>query len=287
MRRQLTSAGGARLRGRPERRRRFRRRCAARPARRAWPRRRGDPALRTAIREDEQDAALDREAFLADHCSRGSVGRATTRRSPPLHAGGAVAAAEQLRGTAPDDPIQARRPLANVKPRLRMTTLYFLANSLDYLVAGTGNRSELSIGYFTKHGDGGCDLLPIGHLREERGARAGARAERAVRDRRADAERGIVAWSERRRRNGLHLRGAGALSRGRSAGRLPGARDENRAAHSRVRTQARSCRRCQTCRNRGDRRERRENILFSACFSACFAFSAVTHQRTCSRRPRP
>jgi NAD+ synthase len=45
-----------------------------------------------------------------------------------------------------------------------MTTLYFLANDLDYLVAGTGNRSELSIGYFTKHGDGGSDLLPIGHL---------------------------------------------------------------------------------------------------------------------------
>jgi NAD+ synthase len=69
-----------------------------------------------------------------------------------------------MSGTAPDDPIQARRPLANVKPRLRMTALYFLANRLDYLVAGTGNRSELSIGYFTKHGDGGCDLLPIGRL---------------------------------------------------------------------------------------------------------------------------
>jgi NAD+ synthase len=45
-----------------------------------------------------------------------------------------------------------------------MTMLYFLANRLGYLVAGTGNRSELSIGYFTKHGDGGCDLLPIGRL---------------------------------------------------------------------------------------------------------------------------
>jgi NAD+ synthase len=42
--------------------------------------------------------------------------------------------------------------------------LYFLANSLGYLVAGTGNRSELTIGYFTKHGDGGVDVLPIGHL---------------------------------------------------------------------------------------------------------------------------
>jgi NAD+ synthase len=65
---------------------------------------------------------------------------------------------------AADDPSRARRPLANVKPRLRMTMLYFLANHLDYLVAGTGNRSELSIGYFTKYGDGGCDVLPIGRL---------------------------------------------------------------------------------------------------------------------------
>ena len=70
----------------------------------------------------------------------------------------------QTRGAKPADPIRVRLPLANVKPRLRMTTLYFLANSLDYLVAGTGNRSELSIGYFTKHGDGGSDLLPLGQL---------------------------------------------------------------------------------------------------------------------------
>jgi NAD+ synthase len=57
-----------------------------------------------------------------------------------------------------------RVALGNVRPRLRMATLYFIANSLNYLVAGTGNRSELTIGYFTKHGDGGVDLLPIGHL---------------------------------------------------------------------------------------------------------------------------
>jgi NAD+ synthase len=45
-----------------------------------------------------------------------------------------------------------------------MTTLYFVANSLNYLVAGTGNRAELTIGYFTKYGDGGVDVLPIGDL---------------------------------------------------------------------------------------------------------------------------
>lgn len=60
--------------------------------------------------------------------------------------------------------LKARVPLANIKPRLRMTSLYYIANSLNYLVAGTGNRSELTIGYFTKYGDGGVDLLPLGNL---------------------------------------------------------------------------------------------------------------------------
>ena len=59
---------------------------------------------------------------------------------------------------------KSRVPVANLKPRLRMTSLYFVANSLNYLVAGTGNRSELTIGYFTKYGDGGVDILPIGRL---------------------------------------------------------------------------------------------------------------------------
>lgn len=53
---------------------------------------------------------------------------------------------------------------ANLKPRLRMVALYYLANTLNYLVVGTGNKSELMIGYFTKYGDGGCDILPLGDL---------------------------------------------------------------------------------------------------------------------------
>lgn len=60
--------------------------------------------------------------------------------------------------------IKQQLPEANSKPRLRMTTLYFIANSLNYLVAGTGNRSEIALGYYTKYGDGGVDLLPIGGL---------------------------------------------------------------------------------------------------------------------------
>ena len=53
---------------------------------------------------------------------------------------------------------------ANLKPRLRMSTLYYFANSLDYIVTGTGNKSELMVGYFTKYGDGGTDILPLGDL---------------------------------------------------------------------------------------------------------------------------
>ena len=67
-------------------------------------------------------------------------------------------------GTAADDDRSARMAQANLKPRLRMTTLYYVANRLNYLVAGTGNRTEIAIGYYTKYGDGGVDLLPLGEL---------------------------------------------------------------------------------------------------------------------------
>jgi len=53
---------------------------------------------------------------------------------------------------------------ANLKPRLRMSALYFFANTHNYLVVGTGNKSELGAGYFTKYGDSGVDLLPLGSL---------------------------------------------------------------------------------------------------------------------------
>jgi NAD+ synthase len=67
-------------------------------------------------------------------------------------------------GTAPEDEKAVRLAHANLKPRLRMTTLYYVANRLNYLVAGTGNRTEIAIGYYTKYGDGGVDLLPLGSL---------------------------------------------------------------------------------------------------------------------------
>lgn len=54
--------------------------------------------------------------------------------------------------------------MANIKPRLRMTTLYFFAQNCHFLVCGASNRDELELGYFTKHGDSGVDLLPMGDL---------------------------------------------------------------------------------------------------------------------------
>jgi len=53
---------------------------------------------------------------------------------------------------------------ANVKARLRMVTLYHFANQLGYIVVGSGNKSELYTGYFTKYGDGGVDIMPLGSL---------------------------------------------------------------------------------------------------------------------------
>jgi len=61
-------------------------------------------------------------------------------------------------------PSEHRLAAANIKPRLRMISLYYLAQSHNYLVLGSGNKAELLVGYFTKYGDGGVDLLPLGDL---------------------------------------------------------------------------------------------------------------------------
>lgn len=60
---------------------------------------------------------------------------------------------------------QGELALVNTRSRLRMATLYSFANSANHLVAGTGNKIEdFGIGFFTKYGDGGVDISPIGDL---------------------------------------------------------------------------------------------------------------------------
>lgn len=57
--------------------------------------------------------------------------------------------------------------VANINPRIRMTVLYALGQAKGYLVAGTGNLDEYTVGYFTKWGDGGFDFNPIADLNVE------------------------------------------------------------------------------------------------------------------------
>ena len=57
-----------------------------------------------------------------------------------------------------------RVTIGNIMARTRMITLYAYANNLGGLVVGTGDKSEIMIGYFTKYGDGAADIMPIGDL---------------------------------------------------------------------------------------------------------------------------
>ncbi len=69
-----------------------------------------------------------------------------------------------LRAIGVNIDVKSQSALINIKPRVRMTILYAYANELNYLVAGTSNKTELLLGYFTKYGDGASDFLPIGDL---------------------------------------------------------------------------------------------------------------------------
>ncbi|MDR2873651.1 MAG: NAD+ synthase [Methanobrevibacter sp.] len=62
------------------------------------------------------------------------------------------------------DDNNAKLSLANLNARVRMSILYYFANLKNGLVSGTGNRSELLIGYLTKFGDGACDFELIGDI---------------------------------------------------------------------------------------------------------------------------
>ena len=69
---------------------------------------------------------------------------------------------EALQTTLPE--LRDRVDVGNAKARIRMIVVHALARPRHRLVMGTGNKSELLLGYFTKYGDGGVDLLPIGDL---------------------------------------------------------------------------------------------------------------------------
>ncbi len=97
---------------------------------------------------DPEDARLGQ--VLVDHLDIASVTRDIT----------AIVSGVE---TAMAGPIEAH-VRGNAKARARMMVLYAEAQTRSHLVCGTGNKSELLVGYFTKHGDGGVDLEPIGDL---------------------------------------------------------------------------------------------------------------------------
>jgi len=70
---------------------------------------------------------------------------------------------DAVEAALPDTPFDARSR-GNAKSRARMILLYAHANATNRLVLGTGNKSELLTGYFTKYGDGAADLYPLGDL---------------------------------------------------------------------------------------------------------------------------
>ena len=69
-----------------------------------------------------------------------------------------------MRGILPLYHPEGLIPFGNVKARLRMAIAYHFANSLDMMVIGGTNKTEWLLGYFTKYGDGGVDLMPIADL---------------------------------------------------------------------------------------------------------------------------
>lgn len=113
--------------------------------------------------QDESDAQL-----IAAHFRIPTVlldlAPAYDRLTTDLSAAVAGLPAPSGRRSSDEIDLPTRAALANLKPRLRMSSLYYLANALNYLVVGAGNRCEWTVGYFTKHGDGAADVLPIGDL---------------------------------------------------------------------------------------------------------------------------
>lgn len=66
--------------------------------------------------------------------------------------------------TIPESSASRSHANGNLKARIRMSVLYYYANMMSGMVMGTGNKTEILLGYFTKYGDGGVDIEPIGDL---------------------------------------------------------------------------------------------------------------------------
>ena len=102
---------------------------------------------------EEFSSASDMWGYVWEKCG---VRHVTAHASSPVIA--TTSAVEKALGHK----LKNNLTYANIQARERMNVLYAFASELDYLVIGTGNKSEHKIGYFTKWGDGGVDFEPLG-----------------------------------------------------------------------------------------------------------------------------
>jgi NAD+ synthase len=112
-----------------------------------------------AMGENVLAAWLPCHSLEEDACMASLVAEAFGLRMVQVDLGPAY---DALLAAMPSEPSAMAR--ANIKPRLRMLTLYSLAQTNGYLVAGTSNKTEWLVGYFTKYGDGGADVEPLADL---------------------------------------------------------------------------------------------------------------------------
>ncbi len=104
------------------------------------------------VQHDEHEAQLAVDAIKPDECHTVNIGTAVL---------GLAAATQAL---DPLSPAQRDFVLGNTKARMRMVAQYTIANARQGLVIGTDHAAEAVMGFFTKFGDGACDLTPLAGL---------------------------------------------------------------------------------------------------------------------------
>lgn len=125
---------------------------------------RGQRAFFVAVRlpygqqQDEQDAALAVDFIAPDYCMQVGIQMAVDAQREALTASGLIIV----------DPAAEDFIVGNMKSRQRMLTQYAIAGAQDCLVIGTDQAAEALMGFFTKHGDGAADLVPLRGLTKRR-----------------------------------------------------------------------------------------------------------------------
>jgi len=110
----------------------------------------------TAITLPDRDATPECDIMdVMQHCDTLGVTCNTLDITPILHV---------MRDALPLYDVTDRVTSGNVKSRVRMIVAYHYANRLGRMVVGTSNKTELLTGFFTKHGDGGVDIMPLAGL---------------------------------------------------------------------------------------------------------------------------